>query len=96
MDMDMDMDMEPCSRIPPSATAQLMFHALHDKYRSAPAAPQPYGPRVFTATVGRKPSGAKAYLTETEDVVDLLEQLTQPKSAGRPQEAHGWAASKRL
>ena len=50
------------------STDELMFTALHEKIGKR-------NPRLFTITVGRKPSEASRYLEDHREVVDLLELL---------------------
>ncbi len=49
---------------------EFMFTALHNKFGRVPADME-----LFTATVGRKPSGASSYLGDHHDVVELLKML---------------------
>ena len=60
-----------------------MSRASPDAQPSAPTPLTPHppawqevkGPGLFTATVGRKPSEAKSYLTDNNEVVELLSML---------------------
>jgi len=54
------------------STDELMFASLHGAYGKDCEAP-----RLFTTTVGRKPSEAKAYVGDHTDVVQLLESFAQ-------------------
>ena len=55
---------------------ELMFQALHSKFGTAPPDMD-----LFTATVGRKPSEAQAYLGDHTDVVELLKMLSSVGNA---------------
>jgi len=50
---------------------ELMFSALHNKFGQRPADVD-----LYTATVGRKPSCATAYMGDHTDVVELLKMLS--------------------
>jgi len=63
------------------STDELMFASLHGAYGKDCEAL-----RLFTTTVGRKPSEAKAYVGDHTDVVQLLESFAQ--GARRAVESH--------
>jgi len=54
------------------STDELMFAALHAKFGKLSE-----DPKLFTVTVGRKPSEASAYLGDHQEVVELLEAFAQ-------------------
>eukprot|EP00916_Digyalum_oweni_P011156 GHVL01018528.1.p1 GENE.GHVL01018528.1~~GHVL01018528.1.p1 ORF type:complete len:101 (+),score=5.06 GHVL01018528.1:420-722(+) len=59
-----------------STTPIMKSVTVADMLKLKPAAPSTT-PRYFTVTVHKKPSDAKYYLNDTEEVSDLLESLSK-------------------
>eukprot|EP00316_Scyphosphaera_apsteinii_P000273 CAMPEP_0119325226 /NCGR_PEP_ID=MMETSP1333-20130426/65276_1 /TAXON_ID=418940 /ORGANISM="Scyphosphaera apsteinii, Strain RCC1455" /LENGTH=1012 /DNA_ID=CAMNT_0007333143 /DNA_START=95 /DNA_END=3133 /DNA_ORIENTATION=- len=59
---------------------ELMFSALHSKFGQKPTDLE-----LFTATVGRKPSDASAFLSDHHDVTELLKMLSALNASKKKQ-----------
>jgi len=80
---------------------ECMFSALEARYGSATGSTGPNRPAVFTAVVGQKPSAARFFLNDSDEVLELCQSLrlhstraNRNRSMGDLQRAErAWSAS---